>query len=480
MRRSILVLAVTAGLLTACDSLKEALTAHVDTVAHAGTQELTVQRLATLLEKPKVAPTPELARYAADLWVNFQLLGVAAAHRDSLTDTAMIDRAMWSSIADARISKWMQNVSESLSGNDSASAEARYNQGDLLAAQHILLRTSGANGQPLNADSVRRRAEALRARATSANFAQLARENSQDPGSAARGGSLGVFPRGSMVPAFEQALTALKPGDISPVVQTQFGYHIIRRPTFAEVRGEYTQASSQESMGSYVDSLKSKSKIDFKSNAVPELKNAVTDLDAHLKDNTVIATSTHGNLTTGRFAQWVAGLPQRERVEQGMKTAPDSVVKQFATQVFMQEILLRQADSAGVKLDSADANKLHSSFVHYVSGAWDQLGVTPSTLGDTTVDAREHAAGDKVDEYVTNLFAGQAGLVQVPPQIASVLREKYEWRVSQAGVARAVEMAKTAKAKSDSTATANRPATQVPISRIPIQGKAAAPDSGSQ
>ncbi len=59
------------------------------------------------------------------------------------------------------------------------------------------------------------------------DFAELAKENSIDPGSAAQGGSLGTFGKGAMVPEFEEAAFALKPGEMSGVVQSQFGYHII-------------------------------------------------------------------------------------------------------------------------------------------------------------------------------------------------------------------------------------------------------------
>jgi peptidyl-prolyl cis-trans isomerase C len=66
-------------------------------------------------------------------------------------------------------------------------------------------------------------------RAPGADFAALAQEFSQDPGSAKRGGDLCLFERGRMAPEFDKAAFSLtKPGEVSDVVRTQFGYHIIR------------------------------------------------------------------------------------------------------------------------------------------------------------------------------------------------------------------------------------------------------------
>ncbi len=60
------------------------------------------------------------------------------------------------------------------------------------------------------------------------SFETLAKDFSLCPSSKA-GGNLGEFPRGRMVPAFEKALLALRPGEVSPPVKTAFGYHVIKR-----------------------------------------------------------------------------------------------------------------------------------------------------------------------------------------------------------------------------------------------------------
>jgi len=104
----------------------------------------------------------------------------------------------------------------------------RFTVEEQVHARHVLVKTDPGAGDAGKAEA-RKKAEALLARAKGgADFAELAKKSSDDPGSAAQGGDLGFFGRGRMVPEFEAAAFALEPGQLSEVVESQFGFHVIR------------------------------------------------------------------------------------------------------------------------------------------------------------------------------------------------------------------------------------------------------------
>ncbi|HZJ30756.1 MAG TPA: peptidyl-prolyl cis-trans isomerase [Vicinamibacterales bacterium] len=100
----------------------------------------------------------------------------------------------------------------------------QYTTPERVRASHILLNTGGKDEA-----AVRKQAEELLAKIKAgANFAELAKKYSEDPGSKEKGGDLDFFPRGQMVPEFEQAAFSLQPGQVSELVKTQYGFHIIK------------------------------------------------------------------------------------------------------------------------------------------------------------------------------------------------------------------------------------------------------------
>ena len=107
--------------------------------------------------------------------------------------------------------------------------QARYTAPEERRASHILIKAEKGASEADRAKA-KAKAEALLAdlKKNPASFTDLARKNSEDPGSAEKGGDLDFFGRGAMVKPFEDAAFALKPDEISGVVESDFGYHIIK------------------------------------------------------------------------------------------------------------------------------------------------------------------------------------------------------------------------------------------------------------
>src|SRR5258708_14398750 len=96
-------------------------------------------------------------------------------------------------------------------------------------ASHILIAVKSGAGEAEKAKARERAAQIVsQLRKSPESFAELAKANSGDSGSAAQGGDLGFFARGMMVRAFEEAAFRLKPNQISDPVESDFGFHIIK------------------------------------------------------------------------------------------------------------------------------------------------------------------------------------------------------------------------------------------------------------
>ncbi|MBS1156191.1 MAG: hypothetical protein H6R07_2115 [Proteobacteria bacterium] len=119
-------------------------------------------------------------------------------------------------------------------------------------ARHILLALP-QGAKPEQKAELKKQAEALLAQVnqTGVNFAEVAKQKSQDPGSAQQGGDLGWFGRGMMVKVFEDAVFALNKGQISGVIESEYGFHIIkldeiRTKTLNDAKPEIAQHLKEE------------------------------------------------------------------------------------------------------------------------------------------------------------------------------------------------------------------------------------------
>lgn len=185
----------------------------------------------TEASRQKVLSNPETIQQVATNLLVRRVLAFEA-QRDGLAKLPLVAAALNiasdRALSDARLAKLDEQNSpsdaalEAYARNAYQASGARFEKPAQTRARHILIDNKGP-------ESLAKANELLAQLRAGASFEDLAKANSTDAGSAARGGDLGFFGAGQMVRPFEDAVNTLnKPGDLSAPVESQFGYHIIR------------------------------------------------------------------------------------------------------------------------------------------------------------------------------------------------------------------------------------------------------------
>ncbi|HSI55652.1 MAG TPA: SurA N-terminal domain-containing protein [Ramlibacter sp.] len=213
-------------------------------------------------------------------------------------------------------------------------------------ASHILV--AAPKGAPAaERDKAKAKAQELLAAVKKApdSFADVAKKNSQDPGSAANGGDLDFFTRGAMTKAFEDAAFAMKKGETSDLVETEFGFHIIKltdvkvpkQRTFEEMKPELeADIRKQQATKKYAEAA------DIFSNGVYEqadsLKPVADKLKLEVKTAPAVRSTplpgTSGPLANPKFlaALFAPDSTQKKRNTEAVEVAPSTLVSGRVTQ----------------------------------------------------------------------------------------------------------------------------------------------------
>jgi PPIC-type PPIASE domain len=446
MVRRLAVLGVVA--LAGCSGLRDAVSAHQNVVARAAGQDLTVTQLAQLIAPVKQVPLSRaVVDRLAELWVDYQLLGRAAAAGDSLLDSATVMEANWPAVMQRIADRYHDSTIVRRATVTPAEVDSAYNAGNVRWLDHILVRVAQDTTAAVKA-ARRRVAEGyLNQLKHGASFARLAEQKSEDPGSAKSGGSLGLVRRGQLARTVEDAAWALAPGQMSGIVQTAFGYHIIWRPTLAEVRDSFATALKgikvQRLDSMYMDSLTHHADIKVKGSAPAAVRAAVQDLRDAKTSGKVLATYNGGELTLKEFAHWLEAFPPQTAA--ALTQAADSSVSEFLESLVRNDLMLDQARQAGVTLGKADRDSIRTLYREDLLTMEARLGVVPESLAADTsrTVTRAEAAAHKVDAFFDDLISNPTArpFFAVPPFLSDVLRERWPWSISPVGVDAALEQA---------------------------------------
>lgn len=457
MSRLVLGLVVGSALLGGC----ERFSARSDVAAEVGAHQLTAERVASIMNQSGGGtPTVEAAEFISNLWLDYSLLGRAVAEDKIPTDSTDVEAMLWPTLSTIRINLLRDSVRAKRFAMTPEALEAAYNEPTYRIFQHIIVIPAG----PTARDSAAARQQlttALGRIRGGADFGQIASQLSSD-GSKNDQGYLPFGPRGQFVPEFEDPAWQLAPGQVTDVITTQFGYHLIRRPAFAEARDRFQTGFGQQGLTSvdstYQAELIAANELEVTSGAPAAIKSAVADLEKARGSSKVLVKAKSGNVTVGDFAKWGAMFNVQAKMQ--IRGAPDSLLTAFAKDLGLRTLLLRAADSAGINPEPQMKQFALVRYNQIVTQIETELGLAVPELSDSSTlapEAKAKLAGEKIDAFFTKLLEGQAQMIQLPPELAAHLRGLNLGKVHQPGIARSVELA-TTQFKKDSAEAGARPA----------------------
>jgi hypothetical protein len=434
--RNLFALVLLAGAVAtaACDSLGQAMTSHTDVLARAAGHELSVERAAGMVAPQRQIPAQaEVVDAVANLWVDYILLATAAS-QDSTLESVNLDLLIRPYVDREIVVKLRDKVIavDSSFTEEELRAEFEKNAPGLqVRARHILLRVPADAAQPQR-DSVRALAEQLRDSARGgADFAALAQQYSAD-GSASQGGDLGFFERGRMVAPFDSAAFALAPGEISDLVESPFGLHIIkveerRAPNFEDARDSFRQTAieqrSSQAEQQYIEGLVEPLGVTIQEGAIENAKEIARKPAMQLRGraaNRGLVSYRGGELSASEFLDVMRGWPAPQRGQLAAST--EETIKDVLEGLTRNEILVEKARSEGLDLTEVEQDSIREQAVATLQQAASIAGLTSIQPQDG--ETLSQAIDRRVNSYLEAILKGEQSVVPLGP-VSFSLRNQY-------------------------------------------------------
>jgi len=301
---------------------------------------------------------------------------------------------------------------------------------------------------PAQRDSTLAVARDLRARAVSGeNFANLAREYSEDPGSARDGGDLGFFGPGQMVAPFEQAAFALDVGEISDVVESPFGFHIIkveerRMPNFDEIkdafRAQILQQRIFDAQEAYVQGLTGSLDIKVQDGAPAVARDLASKPEIELRGRAAsraLVAYNGGSLTAAEYLHWIRTRTTPSNRAQLAAMSDDNVAS-LLEGLARNEILLADAQRKGLSVTPAERDSLAGEVraqLAEITRAVGLGGIVP-VEGETPAQALER----RVNGFLESVVRGEQQMFSLGA-LTFTLREKGAGEIFARAVPKVIE-----------------------------------------
>ena len=426
-------------LVAGCD----AVTAHTDVVARVGEHELTVNETVEMLApNAQIPPRGEVIRSVVDLWIDYTLLAELGAEDSTYAqlDVEPLLRPYIQQQTFAQLRDQVMTTDTVIGDEELRTLYETEAPGVRVKARHVLL-TFPEPATEEQRDSVMALAEEIQERAAAGeDFDALAQEYSDDQGTAQQGGDLGFFERGSMVAPFENAAFALDVGEVSGVVETPFGLHIIKvddreTPSFEEAgegfRSQMIDQRRQASLNEYVDNVTADRGMAIEEGAEEVARDLADDPSTPLQGRAAtreLVTWEGGAVTARDMVRLFRGMPPRQRLR--FAEMSDEQMAQTLRDVATNEMILADAGDRGITVPEEEQDSIRTVIREQVAGMAREAGlVGPAQEGETESEAVER----RVRSYLNAVLAGQTEILPLG-SLSFVLREQKDWRIFDAGV----------------------------------------------
>ncbi len=419
-------------------------------VATAGDFRLGVEDAARMVAPFGELPAePGLVEALADFWMDYALLAWAVNQEGELdrVDFSSLVRQQSNQEMVMRLRDQVIDVDTVVTDEDLEAYYEEHRPGEQVRARHVLLLRPD-NASPAEVDAVRRQIVEIRDRAQAGNaatFAELARTYSDDEGSAQRGGDLDWFPRGMMVPEFENVAFSLEPGEVSDVVETAFGFHVIRvedrmvpdlDEIWEELRYQIQMERSQVAEADYVTRLEEPARIEITSDALTIVREMARSPRGRLSARAaerVLVRYEGGAYTAGEYREFL--LFQSPQIREQIQEAPDEPIEDMLRSLARSELLVEEARRHGISVSPEEEAEM-------VRNIQDQYRALAAALGLSGITPRNgESMRDAVDREVKalmhRLVRGEQELIPLGT-MGAPLRNRWDSGVSQGRVSQTV------------------------------------------
>jgi hypothetical protein len=405
---------------------------------------LTTARLAEMLVLAQPLPlTPDIAGELARHWLHVHAVARGLLGGDSIMDPDWVEAATWLERRGRLVDLYFRARTPEPFAEAERIADSVYTAGGTRLFAHVFRRI-GAETRYEERQLQRQAAERIHSSLLAGgSWADAVRE-SEDATTRDNNGILGLVQPGEMDPLFENAAFALEPGQLSGVVATQYGFHIIHRPRLADIRPVFVRLLALELAGrvdsTFAADLAARSHLVTDTLAQGILRTVAADPWSALTGNDTLAVFDGGAFTESTLARYLVHLPPDAR--HALTQADHTRILEFLRPLVLDELILHHARTESVGLPDSVNTVVRNGYRQLMEQLVTDAGIAEALAATAaTPEARADTAVARIDTYMDAIAARRVDLQAVPPLLAIALLEGSDHGIAVRGVEAAIARA---------------------------------------